>query len=579
MKKWIINNRIAPGDCIDSDKIIKIILSGRGLDNEAKIDEYLNIRDPKKYSPKEVGLDMSALKNAVTRIRKALTDNESIIVYGDYDADGITATAIMWQALHNLGAKVMPYIPHRVEEGYGLSQKGIDLVNEKWGPGLIITVDQGVTGRQKVAYAQSLGIDVIVTDHHALPEKLPECIIVHSTLIAGSAVSWFTANYLYRELSKELDHGLLALAAIGSVSDMMPLTGVNRSLVKYGLSILSVYPGVGLAALIAQAGLNPEHIGVYEISYILAPRLNAMGRLEHAIDALRLLCTKDKLKAQLLAHKLSNINSQRQQLTIDSTTHALEYIRSTIDNPQQKKIFVVSGVQYNQGIIGLVAGKLVEEYYRPAIVISEGEKFSKASARSITGFNIIQALRGLGDLLVEVGGHPMAAGFTIETDRISLLKEKLEILAENMIADDMLVRSLAVDIELPLTYCSLDLWNKIQELSPFGFGNPEPVLVTTGVRVADIKPVGAAGKHLKLKIVDPSFARPDPDSAGIAGSWSVAGITYEAIAFNQGEMYGEISANRKIDIAYSLDLNDWNGNQKLQLKIKDIRISSSDSQK
>ncbi|MEK7065564.1 MAG: single-stranded-DNA-specific exonuclease RecJ, partial [Patescibacteria group bacterium] len=409
----------------------------------------------------------------------AIEKKESVVVYADYDADGITAGAIMWETLHKLGADVMPYIPHRVEEGYGLSIKGIDTVREKYNATLIVTVDHGITAWEKVKYAQSLGIDVIVTDHHVKPSKLPDCLIVHTTGISGAGVSWFVA----KELTPQPD---LALAAIGTIADMMPLVGPNRSIAKYGLEAINKTSRVGLNALLADAGLTKGSLGTYEVSHMIAPRLNAMGRIEHALDALRLLCTGRKDKAAVLAQTLGLKNRERQQLTAETTVHALSLVPKTT-----KKLIFIVHESYNQGVIGLVAGKLVEEYYLPAIVVSKGEVYSKASARSIAGFNIVEAIRSASDILVDVGGHPMAAGFTVETKNLAALQDRLEKLAAKELSEDKLTRVLRIDAEIPLEMVTEELWQKLRAFEPFGFGNPEPTFATKRVKVAEARLVGA----------------------------------------------------------------------------------------
>ena len=518
MKKWIIEGK--------PENIIGFLLEKRGIE--------LHPPDPTTLTTDDVGIDKTSFTKAIKRIQKAIENKESIVVYADYDADGITAGAVMWETLHGLGANVMPYIPHRAEEGYGLSKKGIDAVKEQYNPTLLITVDHGITAHEKVAYAKKLGIDVIVTDHHVKPNKLPDCTIVHTTALCGAGVAWFVA--------KELGGPDIALAAIGTIADMVPLVGANRSIVKYGLAEINQTKRVGLRALIGEAGLTFGDIRTYDVSHVLAPRLNAMGRLVHAMDALRLLCTKQEDKARLLAQKLGLTNKERQQLTIDTTVHALKDL--TV-----KKLLFVAHESYNQGVIGLVAGKLVEEHYRPAIVIAKGNEISKASARSIPGFNIVEAIRLCADLLVDVGGHPMAAGFTVETKHLDALQKRLEEIAEKELDEEKLTRVLRIDAEIPLEEATEKLWAALRDFEPFGLGNPEPVFATRGVIVSDARLVGNGNKHLKLRV-----------------------SSVDAIAFNLGTLYGQLHPGKPIDIAYSLDMNVWNGSRKLQLKIKDIHI-------
>jgi len=517
-----------------------ILLENRGVATKKEKNVFLNPPDPANLTSKDVGIDKVSVTKAIKRIQNAIKDKESIVVYADYDADGITAGAIMWEALHSLGGSVMPYIPHRVEEGYGLSIKGIDAVREQYDPTLIITVDHGITAWEKVTYAKKKGIDVIITDHHVKPKKLPDCTTIHTTKLSGAGVSWF--------LAKELtSFSPLELVALGTIADMVPLVGPNRSIVKYGLAAINNTNRVGLEALMTDAGLTKGALDAYCVSHMLAPRLNAAGRIEHAMDALRLICTKQEVKARLLAEKLGLTNRQRQQLTEEMVLHARELLPKS---PKLlRKLIFISHESYNPGVIGLVAGKLVEEYYRPAIVVSKGEVFSKASARSINGFNIVEAIRSCSDILVDVGGHPMAAGFTVETKNLTVLRERLEKLAEDELNEEKLTRTLKIDTEIPLDLVTPELYKQLQQLQPFGFGNPESVFASRSVKVYDVRLVGADGKHLKLRL-----------------------SSIDAIAFNMGNLYSQLQNQATVDLAYTIDMNTWNGTSRLQLKVKDIHI-------
>lgn len=563
MKKWKVLQE-SRGGARGAEEIVQILLKNRGFSTKKEIEEFLHPPDPYTLNPHDVGIETKQVSRAIARIKKAMKDKESVVVYADYDADGITAGAVMWETLYCLGARVMPYIPHRVEEGYGLSIKGIDAVREQFDPSLIITVDHGITAKEKVEYAQKLGIDVIVTDHHVKPRTLPKCTIVHTTQLSGAGVSWFLAKELVgSDLQKRSDPSVaefVALAAIGTIADMVPLVGPNRSIAKYGLEGLNKTERVGLEALIRDAGLTKGALKTYDVSHTIAPRLNAMGRIEHALDALRLLCTKKEEKAHLLAQKLGLTNRERQKLTEETVLHARDLYRGQAlqdqgQTPFGKKLIFVAHESYNQGVIGLVAGKLVEEFYRPTIVVAIGDGYSKASARSITGFNIVEAIRSCSDILVDVGGHPMAAGFTVETKHLGSLKKRLEDIAEKELDDNKLMKVLKIDAEIALNVISEDLWKKIQAFAPFGFGNPEPVFATRGVTTEDARLVGKDGKHLKLRITS-----------------HVSRVALDAIAFNLGSLYSQLKPDHPVDIAYTIDLDTWNGNKRLQLKIKDIHL-------
>ncbi|MBI5620509.1 single-stranded-DNA-specific exonuclease RecJ [Candidatus Gottesmanbacteria bacterium] len=581
MKKWeIIGKSKVKSQKFNVEDIVKILLENRGLTTKKDIERFLHPPDPSDLTAQDVGVDSAVLAKAVKRIGKAIQDKESIVVYADYDADGITAGAILWEALYALGARVMPYIPHRIEEGYGLSLKGIDAVREQFDPTLIITVDHGITAWEKVRYASGKGIEVIVTDHHVKPDKLPDCTIIHTTKLSGAGVSWFVAKELLavqKKLNPESNQGLtfadfisglLALAALGTIADLVPLVGPNRSIAKYGLAAINETARVGLLALLVDAGLTKGTLDVYAVSHLLAPRLNAMGRLEHAMDALRLLCTKQKDKAALLAEKLGMTNRDRQKITEETVLHARDVVKGQalvlegLALSKVRKLLFVAHESYNPGVIGLVAGKLMEEYYLPAIVVSKGESISKASARSISGFNIVEAIRACSDILIDVGGHPMAAGFTVENKHLEALRIRLEQVAKKELTEDTLTRTLKIDAEIPLEFVTDELYRSLQQLQPFGFGNPEPVFATRGVIVKEARLVGATGKHLKLK-VSPSI-HPTHDAH--------ATHPLDAIAFNQGNLYGQLQSDKPVDLAYTIDMNTWNGSSSLQLKVKDIRV-------
>lgn len=561
MKKWEILDKQKTDNRkqITEKDIIRILLKNRGIVKKGEIEEFLN-PSLEHLTPEKVQLDKDELDKAVARIKKAINDKELIVVYTDYDVDGVCSGAIIWETLYNMGAKIMPYVPHRVEEGYGLSKKGIDFVKRQYNPKLIITVDHGITAFAKIEYLTRLGIDTIILDHHLKPKKLPKSIAtIHTTKLSAGGIAWVFA----RELTKSDKLDKLDLAALATIADLIPLTSANRTIVKFGLEQLNKTERVGLAALIKDAGLEMGNLGVYEVGYILAPRINAMGRLTHALDALRLICTRDQERASLLARQLSSTNRERQVLTERSTIQAIEMVR----HEQLTKLLFISHKEFKEGIIGLVAGKLVEEFYRPAIVISQGEIFSKASARSVNGFNIVETVRQAGDLLEDVGGHPMAAGFTIATKNIKLLKDKLQEIADRELDDDKLTRLVKIDAVLDLNDISLDFYEKLQQLGPFGVGNPEPVFVSYGVEIIGAFLVGKDKKHLKLKI---------RQNTNVCNSTELGfgrkNNAFNAIGFNMGDVFRKISPHQLVDIAYSIQEDSWNGKTGLQLKLKDVKF-------
>lgn len=569
-KKWIVlNEATVTNKKIPADEVLKILLENRRINTPEEKENFLHptLEDVTIAS---VNIDAQQLEKALKRINDAIEKKEHIVVFGDYDVDGITGTAILWETFYALGANVTPYIPDRIEEGYGLSVAGIDnLIEQDKKPDLIVTVDNGIAANIAVTYANEQGIEVIITDHHTRGETDPDAYaIVHTTKLCGAGVAYLLCNVIASEAQQSNPNHLLDLVALATIADLVPLTGANRTLVKFGLKALQKTKRAGLIALCKEAGIEIDSVGVYEIGHVIGPRLNAMGRMASAMDSLRLICTKDRVRAQVLADKLGRTNQERRVVTQEMGTHAIETFQS---QEVLKHLLFIADESYEQGVIGLVASRLVETYYRPAIVLSKGEKLSKASARSISGFNIIEFIRSSSHLLVNAGGHPMAAGFTVETEKLAQLQEFMETLAQEQITDDILVRSIKIDCELPLQVINQHLYEKIQTLSPFGMANAEPTFVSRKVIVQNIRAIGQEGKHLKLQI-KPSQRHPELVSESDSRLRKNDEIIFDAIAFSMGELIEEIHIDDEIDVAYVIDENEWNGRKNLQLKVKDIQI-------
>lgn len=539
--KWeILSTKVAD--------VIPTLLKNRGLVTKKQQEDFLNPRNPNDISLSEYGIKKGVLDKIVKRLKKALKQKEKIIVFGDYDADGVCSTAILWETLFSLGLDVLPYIPDRFGEGYGLKAESFKLLKEKYPDlKLVITVDNGVVAYEGIDMAAKMKIDVIVVDHHLEGEKENLAYaIFHSTLICGSALSWI----LCRELVKAFDgtkiniQSLLELAAIGTIADQMSLLDVNRSIVKFGLIELKKTKRLGLKSLFLEAGINIQTIGVYEIGFLIAPRINAMGRLAHAIDSLRLICTRDGKKAAELSRLLNETNTERQKIVDEVIKEII-----SLSDAKSSGVLVVKG-HYHEGVIGLASGKITDKFYRPSIVFSVGERISKASARSIAGFNIIEVIKKTG-LILEGGGHPMAAGFSIETQKIEEFSQSINNLSKDLLTVDLLERKLKVDLELDFEVIDKKLVSDLKQFEPFGPGNYAPLFATEGVNIKDLKIVGSDGKHLKLKVSKDKHI-------------------FDAIAFGlaAGNKY---SANDQIAIAYSIEENVWNGRSSIQLKIKDIK--------
>lgn len=544
------------------EDIVNILLKNRGIKTKKQKEEFLNPSHPKEISLKSLSLSQEEIKRCINRIKKAINDKEHIIIYGDYDTDGVCATAILWECLYSLTKNVHPYIPSRFEEGYGLNPETIqNLKLQNPNLKLIITVDNGIVAYEAVEKANKLGIDVVITDHHLKGQRIPKAYsIIHTTKLSGSGLAWILAREISRELKgfkKEKLKDSLELAAIGTISDQLPLIGPNRSFAKYGLGELNATKRIGLLALFEEAGLNTfggqsQHsgkIGTYEVNFIISPRINAMGRMEHAIDSLRLLCTRNKTRARELANVLASTNRQRQKVLDEIVLHAKRQVKET------KGIIFVSHKSYHEGVIGLAASKLVEEFWRPSIVFAKGEKISKASARSIPGFNIIEAMRRVEYLTLGMGGHPMAAGFSIETDKIESFSKKLSEVSAPLLTTEILQKKIFVDFELKLDYVSEELFRELLKFEPTGIANPKPSFLARNLDIVDAEAVGSEGKHLKLVLETNSGQ-------------------FHAIGFGLGYLFPKLSPDIKVDIVYTIDKENWNGQERIKLNIKDLRLIS-----
>ena len=563
-KKWIVKNKSkSAAKKLDLEKIKKILFKNRNLKTQEQIKNFLNSPDPYLISLKELGIAKPEINKVLKLIKEAIKHKQPIIIYGDYDADGICATAILWETLYGLGAKAMPFIPHRKKHGYGLNKKGINEIIKspefkiKNSQPLLITVDNGIVAREGIVYAQKQGFKVIITDHHQRPDKLaPAQGFIWSDKICGAGVAWFLAKEIHLQFHKNLqkfkDSNSLELACIGTVTDLMPVLDINRSLIKYGLKELRQSQRLGIKALCSQAGISQEKISTYEIGYIIGPRLNAMGRLENALESLRFLCTNKKERAQSLAAKLGAVNFRRQQLTQEAFKKAKQ---ASEKEAKKFKIIIISHQNYNPGIIGLIAGKITEEFYRPTLIISEAKEFSKGSARSISGFNMIKNLKKI-NIFEDLGGHPMAAGFTIKTNKIKELRKKLSTLAAKELKDEDLQPRIKIDLEIGLEQINWQLEKEIEKFAPFGIANPKPVFLARQVKIVNKRTVGREQKHLKL-----SFSPKNKDNYLI-----------EAIAFQQGFLAEKLSLKKNVDICFSLEKNVWQGRESLQLIIKDFKI-------
>lgn len=542
------------------------LLSNRGL---VELDDISNFVEPQDVSQHPDPSMLTGMQAAVDRIAQALSNTEKIVVYGDYDADGVTSTALLTTALRHFGADVEPYVPNRATEGYGLNPIAVREIAEK-GAKLLITVDCGISGRQEVAEASRAGLDVIVTDHHHLPSDLPEataCINPKQLVagcecyqeLAGVGVAYQLVRALVKRCGKPRrlrNKDLLGLVAIGTVADVVPLKGANRSLVQQGLAAIPDNSLPGLRTLLEYAGLKPEAIDTDRVGFVIGPRLNAAGRMDDASTAYRLLMTESAREARELAQKLEAQNRRRQAKLATVVEQAKERARRM---PDGTKVLVLADPDWPSGIVGLVASRLVEEFGRPALVIEQGTEESRGSARSIQHFNMVEALTDLSDLLVKFGGHSAAAGFTIKTADIEELRTRLGSMCDLQLQEEHLKPTIMADAELPVGQIDDDMLHHINRMSPFGSGNPSPVFMAKGVRVVSSSTVGDNNAHLKLIVADAENGH--------------SGRPLEAIAFRFGHLAEIVQRRGTVDLIYSVERREWKGDTHLQLKVKDIRCA------
>jgi len=562
-KRWVLHDP-APADFVaslsDRSPLAATLLYQRGLRDQPSIAAFLStdykrgIHDPFLMK----GMDVAA-----RRVAAAIAEGEPIAVYGDFDTDGVTAVTLLMQAIGAMGGEIRPYIPHRLREGYGLNTEAIEQLAAE-GVRLLITVDCGISNVREVAQAQERGIDVIVTDHHTPPAMLPEAYAVVNPKqpgceypykqLVGVGIAYKLVQALARLGVKMPLRGrdLLDVVALGTVTDMGPLNGENRVLVQAGLESINTTQRPGIKALILAAGLVQGKISAGDISFMLGPRLNAAGRIDDALLSYQLLLADDFPAARVLADTLNQANRRRQELTKEIQGLARQQVQDL--GKQANRIVILDSEGYPAGLVGLVAAKLVEELARPVLMLERGPETSRGSARSIPGFNMIEALTACDDLFVRYGGHSAAAGFTIATERLPELEARLLDYAAKHLPDEMLTPALEIDADVPLGALNWALLEQIAVLEPFGQSNPQPVLISRRVRVISSRATGAEGQHLKLRL---------DDGAG--------GPSYDAIAFRLGQLAPHFAKPRVIDIAYTLEANEWNGSRNLQLNIKDLR--------
>lgn len=538
--------------------IISKILISRGIDSFAKAKQFFKGEMEDMYDP----FLLEDMHKAVDRIIEALKEKERILIYGDYDVDGITSVSILYMLLIELGADVIFYIPHRVQEGYGITQVGIDEAVKK-NVKLIISVDCGITAGQEVDYARKFGIDVIISDHHEEGLELPNAYAILDPKcklsdypfeeLAGVGVAYKLGQALIKSSDLEISrmNKYIEFVAIGSTADIVPLISENRIFVKEGLRRLNTTDKPGLKALLSVSGMADKPIGTGQIVFVLAPRINAVGRLGDAQQAVELLTTQNFSKAWEIANILESENRARKNIDEETFRQAREIVDHEYDLSQQFGL-VLAKQDWHPGVIGIVASRVVEKYYRPTVMISIDTDVGKGSARSIAGFDIYQAIKKCEDLLVAFGGHKYAAGLTIEKEKIEEFRERFNKIAKEQLSEDLLQPKLKIDGEIRLSEITPRLVQILKMFAPFGPQNMRPIFQSKNLQVVG-NPTIVGKNHLKFRV------RQD-------------GVVFDAIGFNLGDLIYRIEpGSHNLDLAYVIEENIYTGRTSLQLRVKDLR--------
>ncbi len=562
-KRWVISPPITPSAedaLVRFPPVLRQILFNRGLGNYDEASNFLRALPSFDTNP----FQLTGMETAVDRILFAIDQSEPIAVYGDYDVDGVTATALLVDALNAIGANVRHYIPNRFEEGYGLNKDALDALKAD-GVKLVITVDCGIRSPDEALHARTIGLDLVISDHHHPDgENLPPAFAVINPKqrgdpypdkdLAGVGIAYKIAEALSQRANGRATTlklpDLLDLVALGTVADLAPLIGENRFLVRKGLRQIRETKRQGLFSLANVAKTQINKITAGNIGFMLGPRLNASGRLESALASFELLTTTDVMRAGQLAQQLDVQNYHRQSLTRSTQEQAQQIAMS--EDPEAYLLFAAHE-SFNPGVVGLAASRLTEVYYRPAIVASKGAEETRGSCRSIPEFHITDALDLCKDLLVRHGGHAAAAGFTVRNANLPEFVARLKGIAKEKLEGKDLRHVLSADMEISLSALSFEVLSHLEYLEPTGYGNPDAIFVSRNVKIKSSRPVGSDGKHLKVTF--------EGDR----------GQSFDSIGFRMGHIQPTLP--QRVDVMYHIEANEYNGRRTLQLNLKDIKAA------
>lgn len=532
--------------------LVAQVLHARGIGTQAALDALI-ATGPAVFSDP---LSLPGMPAAVERLRAALARGEVIGIFGDFDVDGVSGTAALARCLNRLGGRVVAYLPHRVREGHGLNADAVRALKAQ-GASLLVTVDCGITSKYEVALARELGVDVIITDHHVPPPALPAAVALvdprlghgESEELSGAGLALKLAQALERACGMPPDATLCQLAALGTVADVAPLIWENRVIVREGLRGLRAHPIPGLAQLVQAAGVDPRSLDVEKLSFVVIPRLNAAGRMDAASTAYSLLMSTSVEEATAPAAALESLNRERQALADGCHKHARSLVRSWDALPP---LIMVADESFSPGVIGPVASRLVEEFYRPTVLVAMSE-VARASARSVPQFDMVGALSQCSEHFVRYGGHAGAAGFIAECDRVPVIQQRLQAIAAERLAGIELKPGLDIDALVSFKSLNGEALQWLRALEPCGAGNPPPVFMTRRARVMRPRVMGEGGEHLRFALQE-------------------GGVAWEAVAFRQGARIPQEGAS--IDAVYTIGADWWYGSEVLCLRVLDFRPSS-----
>ena len=566
-KKWIVKEQGNPALVralsaeLGIDQVLANLLVQRNITTAERAREFFKPDLGKLHDP----FLMKDMDKAVQRLEKAITTEEKVLIYGDYDVDGTTAVALMYTFIRNFNPNVEYYIPDRYDEGYGISYKGIEWGHDN-GYTLIIALDCGIKAVEKIAYAKSLGIDMIICDHHLPDEQLPPAVAILDPKradcpypfddLSGCGVGFklIQAYAIRKSLPFAWVESFLDLVAVSIAADLVSMTGENRILAYYGLERLNQSPRKGLQSIIKLSGLENHKITVDDIVFKIGPRINAAGRMDSGRYAVQLLTATDIQSAMKIGEKINESNNERKSIDREITKEALEMVQNG-QSLSKGNATIVYNPQWNKGVVGIVASRLVEAYYRPTVVLTKSNGFVTGSARSISGFDLYEAIESCADLLENFGGHVYAAGLTMKEENLEEFARRIDAFVEKHVNDNMLTPVVQVDARLDFSQITPKFFRILKQFQPFGPGNHNPVFMTENVYDAGTeRMVGAGGMHLKLDLVqETQYFHPIP-----------------AIAFNMSQFYDYIREGNPFDVCYTIVENYYRGNSSIQLRIRDL---------